>query len=362
MQPLAVFVLGALIVCASVLSACQSGPRAGAPSADTPPSDRERWAIAIHGGAGTIERDAPPEQIAAYRASLERALSEGRRRLDAGESALDTCEAVVRILEDDPLFNAGKGAAFNERAEHELDASIMDGSTLRCGAVGGVRTVKNPISLARLVMERTRHVLLVGPGAEEFADACADVPARIERVPNSYFDTPDRRKLLDDVLKERRESHGRTGSAATDTPAAAHHANAPRMGTVGCVALDRQGRLAAATSTGGLTGKRFGRVGDSPIIGAGTYADDLCAVSCTGTGEEFIRHAVAHSVSDRIRFAGMSVEAAANDLVFHVLKPDDGGLIAMDARGRAAMVHSTSGMYRGVADASGRFQVLIFDK
>jgi beta-aspartyl-peptidase (threonine type) len=302
-----------------------------------------RWALVLHGGAG-VERSTPADELAAALAGLTAALEEGRRRLAAGQSALDTCEAVVRLLEDDPRFNAGRGAAFNARAEHELDASIMDGRTLGCGGVAGVRTVKNPIGLARLVMERTPHVLLIGDGAEEFAAAVG-----IERVPNRYFDTPRRRELLEKVLEKRRQR-----AAVPPGPAT--------RGTVGCTALDQAGNLAAATSTGGLTGKQYGRVGDSPLIGAGTYASNAsCAVSCTGTGEEFIRHSAARTVAALVEYRGLSLAEAAAQVVHRTLKPGDGGLIAVAPSGELAMVYSTDGMYRAAATSEGRFEVKVWD-
>ena len=317
------------------LAACRSAPQS-APVA---------WALAIHGGAGTIDPDRPAAERTPYEQALARALETGKAMLGSGASALDTCEAVVRMLEDDPLFNAGVGAVFNEKGEHELDASIMDGSTLRCGAVAGVRTVKNPISLARLVMTRTRHVLLMGEGAEEFATAMA-----VERVPNSHFDTEARRRALEAVLEERRRTGARTGPV--------QDRNA--YGTVGCVARDALGNLAAATSTGGLTGKRYGRVGDTPVSGAGNYADDTVAVSGTGTGEQFIRHVVGHAIAARMKHGGQSLEEASRALVFDVLEPGDGGVIAVDRHGNVAMPFNSSGMYRGAADSTGRFEVRIF--
>ncbi|MBL8727312.1 MAG: isoaspartyl peptidase/L-asparaginase [Planctomycetes bacterium] len=298
------------------------------------------WAIAIHGGAGTLERDAPAADLQAYRDAMERALTVGRDRLARGDAALDVCEAVVRQFEADPLFNAGKGAACNENGGHELDAAIMDGSTMACGAVAGVKTVKNPVSLARLVMQRTRHVLLMGDGAEQFATAMG-----VERVPNEWFTTPARRRMLDEVLQERERK----------VPGA-------DSGTVGCVALDRQGRLAAATSTGGLTGKQFGRVGDSPIVGAGTYANGYAAVSGTGTGEQFLRHTVARTIAARMEFAGESLATAATAVVMHTLARDDGGVVAVDAGGNAFAVYNSDGMYRALADSRGRFEVAIFER
>ncbi|MBM4109057.1 MAG: isoaspartyl peptidase/L-asparaginase [Phycisphaerae bacterium] len=304
-------------------------------------SNRVTWAIAVHGGAGTIDPNTPAEQAASYRASLARALEEGRARLARGDGALDTCEAVVRILEDDPNFNAGKGATLTEAGRAELDASIMDGSTLRCGAVGGVTTVKNPISLARLVMERTEHVLLVAEGAERFADATG-----VERVENAYFVTPRRKEALEKALRERKVGMGAGAASA--------------YGTVGCVALDSNGRLAAATSTGGRTGKMPGRIGDTPLPGAGNYADGVAAVSGTGTGEEFIRHAVARTIPARMELAGETLAQAADHVVFRTLREGDGGVIAVDGKGRIAMAYNSLGMYRGAADSAGRFEVRIW--
>lgn len=339
-------VLGAAVLGAAVvLAGCAA--RGGSGQEFTQPRGERTWAIALHGGAGTLDRDAPAAELEAYRASLRAALEVGKQRAASGASALEVAEAVVRVLEDDERFNAGKGAAFNEQGEHELDASIMDGATLRCGAVAGVRTVKNPVSLARRVMTDTRHVLLMGDGAERFADA-----AGVERVPNSYFSTEKRRKMLEEVLRERGKQSGT--EPQTDVRLT--------YSTVGCVVRDVHGNLAAATSTGGLTGKRFGRVGDSPIIGAGTYADAHAAVSCTGTGEEFIRHAVAHSVAARVALAKQSLNDAVESVVFHTLKPDDGGLIAIDRRGTIVMKYNSEGMYRAAADSTGWEMVGIFEE
>ena len=305
----------------------------------------QHYAIAIHGGAGVIEKTATPEERESYLASLTKALREGHDRLARGDAALDVVEAVVRILEDDPNFNAGKGAVFTAEGTHELDASIMNGANLACGAVAGVQTVKNPISLARLVMEKSPHVMLAAEGAEQFASAM-----NVERVDPSYFDTPRRLKGLEKWRQEQEEKAKE-----------AQNPEKPR-GTVGCVVLDRHGNLAAATSTGGMTGKRFGRVGDSPVIGAGTYAsNETCAVSCTGTGEEFIRHAAAFQVSAIMRYTGASVERAAHTVIFERLKADDGGLIAVSRNGEIAMPYSTLGMFRGAADSTGRFEVKIWE-
>lgn len=315
----------------------------GCQSAPEPPSTIA-WAIAVHGGAGTMDRNAPKARLKAYEEAITRALAQGRDMLAKGAPALDVCESVIRMLEDNPLFNAGKGAVFNEQGQHELDASIMDGATMRCGAVAGVRTVKNPISLARKVMTDTRHVLLAGDGAEKFADV-----AGVDRVKNDYFDTDGRKRSLERLLREREA----TGSLV---PSDRRY----DYGTVGCVVLDRKGRLAAATSTGGMTAKKWGRVGDTPILGAGNYADGYAAISCTGSGEEFIRHGVARSVTARMAYGGQTLWQASADVVHHVLKKGDGGLIAVDRHGNIAMPFNSSGMCRGAATSQGRFDVAIF--
>jgi beta-aspartyl-peptidase (threonine type) len=326
-----------------------------------------RWAIAIHGGAGTLDPATPPEKVAAYTATLEAALKLGADQLAQGKSALDVVESVVRMLEDDPKFNAGKGAVYTEIGTHELDASIMEGRTLACGSVAGVKTVKNPISLARLVMEKSGHVLLMSEGAEKFADAVG-----VERVPNTYFDTPERYEALQKKLEERRKKSSSAGTG--DRGVAAASGSTPEedpfaptfekgFGTVGCVALDARGDLAAATSTGGLTAKRFGRVGDTPIIGAGCFADNRsAAVSCTGTGEEFIRHTVARDIAALVEHKGWSAIQAAQFVVHERLAPDDGGVIVVSRSGEIAMIFNTSGMYRGAADSSGRFETAIFGR
>jgi beta-aspartyl-peptidase (threonine type) len=312
---------------------------ATSPSMQKPPG----WAIAIHGGAGTIDRNSPEGEREEYKRSLATALRAGSAVLAAGGSSLDAVEKVVRILEDNPLFNAGKGAVFTYDGTHELDASIMDGSNLHCGAVAGVKTVKNPISLARQVMEHSPHVLLMGDGAEKFAGS-----VHAERVDNSYFDTPNRREQW----QKRRAEIDKQSTGPID----------PRLtyGTVGAVALDSHGNLAAATSTGGLTCKRWGRVGDTPIIGAGTYADSHAAVSCTGTGEEFIRNGVARQIALLVE-QGRAAAAAADLAVNHRLKPDDGGVIVLSRAGDIAMVFNSDGMFRGAADSRGRFEIGIWN-
>lgn len=293
-------------------------------------------AIAIHGGAGTLSAaDLTPENERGYRAGLERALRAGFAILDAGGASLDAVVAAVQALEDDPLFNAGRGAVVAANGQHELDASIMDGTDLRAGAVTGVRHVRSPIQLARLVMERSPHVMLAGPGAEEFA-----LEQGLAPVANAYFATERRRLELERMLRGELES-GRESL----------------MGTVGAVALDARGHLAAATSTGGMTGKKWGRVGDSPIIGAGTYAaDDCCAVSATGHGEFFIRAAVAHEIASLVRYRGLGVEAAADEVVMRQLVRlgGSGGVVAMGRDGAIAMPFNSEGMLRGAMDSRGR--------
>ncbi|MCA9000559.1 MAG: isoaspartyl peptidase/L-asparaginase [Planctomycetes bacterium] len=312
--------------------------------------ERPSWAIAIHAGAGVIGKDSPVEEVEAAQAGLREALELGRGMLASGASGLDTVEAVIMVLEDNPRFNAGKGAVFTADGTHELDASIMDGATLGCGGVTGVSTVKNPIRLARRVMENTRHVLLAAGGAEAFADTQAD----IERVPTEYFDTEHRAKSLESWRQ-------RQASVEPDRLLTPDEANQWKS-TVGCVVLDMAGNLTAGTSTGGMTGKRFGRIGDSPLIGAGTYANnDTCAVSCTGTGEEYIRHNVARDIADRMRYGKVGAEEATRAVIFDVLQPDDGGVIVVDKHGGIVMLFSTEGMFRGAADANGRFDIAIWE-
>ena len=307
---------------------------------ERPAAERVEYALALHGGAGIEPDRMSAEQRSAWEKSLSAALERGRTILAQGGTALDAVEQVVRLLEDDPLFNAGRGAVFNSAGTHELDASIMDGRTKACGAVAAVRTVKNPVSLARLVMIETPHVLLIGDGAEQFADEMEGRKG-IERVENSWFSTARRRADWERAVE--REKRARAGQAG--------------KGTVGCVALDRHGNLAAATSTGGLTNKRFGRVGDSPIVGAGTYAENgTCAVSCTGTGEEFIRHAIGFRVSALMSFKGLPLQDAVREAI-SVLADDTGGLIAVGADGSISMQMNTTGMARGAADSMGRFEV-----
>jgi L-asparaginase / beta-aspartyl-peptidase len=292
------------------------------------------WGLVLHGGAGVITRDKlTPAREAAIRADLERALRAAHAVLAGGGKSADAVTAAITILEDSPLFNAGKGAVFTHDGVNELDAAIMDGRGHTAGAVAGVRTIKNPILLAKAVMQNGRHVMLVGRGAEEFA-----ATAGIEIVDPSYFRTEERWQELQHALAE------------------------DHFGTVGVVALDRSGDLAAGTSTGGLTNKRYGRVGDSPIIGAGTYADEHCGVSATGHGELFIRYTVARDICARVEYAHVPLAQAADEVVDHelVAAHGDGGIIAMDAEGHFTLTFNTPGMYRGYITEDGVPHIDIF--
>ena len=306
-------------------------------AADAPA--RPKTALVIHGGAGFVPKDSiSPQERKAYHAALNRALDAGNAVLQGGGTALDAVTAAVVVLEDAPQFNAGKGAVFNAKGGHELDAAIMEGNTRRAGAVAGVTTIRNPVRLARAVMEHSPHVMMAGAGAEAFADARPE----IERVPNTYFDTDRRRQQLEKAQREeaaKGKREARTGDA--DAPA--------YFGTVGAVALDAQGHIAVATSTGGMTNKKWGRVGDAPIIGAGTWADDRCGVSGTGWGEFYIRNAVAHDICARVAYRGDSLQAAADEVINKVVPVagGDGGAIALDRDGNIAMPFNSGSMFRG---------------
>jgi beta-aspartyl-peptidase (threonine type) len=308
----------------------------------------QHFTLVIHGGAGVIERDqlsAADEQ--SIRTDLKQALEAGRMILAGGGSALDAVEAAVVALEESPRFNAGKGSVYNADGRHELDASIMEGRTRRAGAVAGVETIRNPVRLARAVMEGSPHVMMISAGAERFADT----QPQIERVANDWFDTDARRAQLD-------QEQARDYAEAAD----ADNLRGKYFGTVGAVALDTQGDLAAATSTGGMTNKRYGRVGDSPLIGAGTWADQRCAVSGTGWGEFFIRNVVAHDIAARMAYGGASLADSADAVILQRVPElgGDGGAIAVDRDGNIAMPFNTSGMYRGWAKGDGSHGVAIF--
>lgn len=296
-----------------------------------------RWSLAIHGGAGTIPKTLPEAEKQQYLRSLGEALKVGQEVLRQGGTSLDAVEKVVRFLEDDPLFNAGRGAVYTHEGTHELDAAIMDGRTLACGSVAALKTVRNPISLARMVMEKSPHVFMVGEGAETFA-----AQMKVERVTQDYFHTPKRHAQWQEALRKEKEEKD--------------------MDTVGAVALDVHGNLAAATSTGGMTNKRFGRLGDVPVIGAGTYANNrTCAISATGWGEQFIKHTVAHDISALMEYAGLTLQQAADRVIHQKLKPGDGGVIGVARDGSIALVFNSEGMYRGAADSAGRFEVKIWE-
>jgi len=302
--------------------------------------------LVIHGGAGVERKDFSAEEERAARAAMTEALRKGHEALLAGKPALDAVTAAITVLENDPTFNAGRGAVFTHDGKNELDASLMDGATLRAGAVAGVHTVKNPILLAQAVMEHSPHVMMVGQGAEIFA-----AEQKIELVDPSYFRTEKRWQQLQRALKEEA-----AGQAHVDLETAKH------FGTVGAVALDSQGKLAAGTSTGGMTNKRYGRVGDSPIIGAGTYASDQCAVSGTGWGEFYIRLAAAHEICSRMKYL-QETPAQAGEEVIVKRVPElggDGGAIVLSADGKAATPFNTEGMYRGWIGADGVPHVAIF--
>ncbi len=317
----------------AILASCNA-PDGGKKSTAQKPS----FAIAIHGGAGVILRkNLSPELEKAFLHMMDSALTVGEKILASGGASMDAVENVIHVMEDCPLFNAGKGAVFSHEGYNELDASVMDGSNLMAGAVAGVRNVKSPISLARRVMTHSNHVMLSGKGATEFA-----AEQGLEIVDSTYFFTERRWKDLQNAIAKAKEN---------------------KFGTVGCVALDQAGNLAAGTSTGGMTNKRWNRIGDTPIIGAGTYASNKsCAVSGTGHGEFFIRYTVAREIAALMEYQGMTVQKAAEEVIMNRLKPagGEGGIIAVDKDGNIALVFNSPGMYRGAADGNGRHEVAIF--
>lgn len=321
--------------------------------ADSTSKKTNEFAIVIHGGAGTIlKKNMSPENEAAYKAKLEEAIRVGYDILKKGGTSLEAVEKTINVMEDSPLFNAGKGAVFTNAGINELDASIMDGKTLNAGASAGTRTVRNPINLARAVMENSPHVMLSGEGAEQFAKEQG-----LDLVDPSYFYTEARFNALQKV-KASEESEARDKSAFYDPTI-----KDSKFGTVGCVALDKDGNLAAGTSTGGMTNKRWGRIGDAPIIGAGTYANNAtCAVSSTGWGEYFIRAMVAHDISALMAYKGMSLQEAAQEVIQKKV-PDlggDGGIVAVDKDGNMVMEFNTEGMYRATMDANGNLTIGIY--
>ena len=334
----------------------REGPRSVTPAAEIRPDSKpnmetKKIGLAVHGGAGTIERSSmTPEKEREYRAGLERALTAGYEILKRSGSCLDATEAAVRVLEDDPHFNAGRGSVFTSAGTNEMDASIMDGKTLKAGAVGSVQHIKNPITLARLVMEKSPHVMLDCAGAEAFAKANG-----VELLDQKYFFTQERWDALQKVKAA--EKHGASGDGKSFLIT-----DQDRHGTVGAVALDKDGNLAAATSTGGMTNKMPGRIGDTPVIGAGTYANNrTCAVSCTGDGEYFIRASAAHEVSALMQYRALKLHEAAQTALDTVKElGGTGGLIAIDKNGEIALPFNTNGMYRGYVDPNGKFVIEIY--
>jgi beta-aspartyl-peptidase (threonine type) len=321
-----------------------------------------RWSFAIHGGAGVIERASlTPEQDGAYRAALHRALEAGSAVLAAGGSSLDAVQAAIELMEDDPLFNAGRGAVFTAAGRNELDAAVMNGSDLTAGAVAGLTTTRHPIAAARAVMERSPHVMLIGEGADTFAASVG-----LEQVDPAFFFTERRWRGLESALRAQNlpipeRPVGAPGPMAENT-LPAPPLNERKFGTVGAVALDSQGRLAAGTSTGGMTAKRWGRVGDVPVIGAGTYASNRegCAVSATGDGEYYIRASVARDICARIATGSATQTAAQAEVDDALALGGSGGVIVMDLQGQPRFAMTSSGMYRGAVSAGGPAAVAIY--
>ena len=301
-----------------------------------------KYGLVIHGGAGTIiKKNMSPEKEQAYSEKLKEALDKGYSVLENGGSSLDAVIAAINVMEDSPLFNAGKGAVLTEKGEAELDAAIMDGKTLMAGSVAGIKHIKNPINLARLVMEKSPHVMMIGDGAEEFAKQ-----NNIELIDNKYFITEEKWQQYQKIIESRK-----------------NESKPEKHGTVGCVALDKNGNLAAGTSTGGLMMKKFGRVGDAPIIGAGTYANNnTCAVSATGQGEYFIRLGVAKDISSLIEYKNYSLSQAADEVIYKKLSPmkADGGIIAIDKKGNIAWPFNTDGMFRAYHFSDGESTIKMF--
>src|SRR5215469_13287852 len=323
-----------------------------------------RWAVVLHGGAGVIERKSMSKETdAAYRASLKTAIQAAASVLDKGGSSMDAVEAAIKIMEDDPLFNAGKGAVFTADGKNELDAAIMDGGTMKAGAVAEITRTKNPISAARAVMEKSPHVMLIGAGADQFSASVG-----LQQVDPSYFFTERRwQSLIKQLKKEGAPIPPRPAGVPPAPPGAMAEIEPPdahKYGTVGVVALDRNGNIAAGTSTGGTQAKRWGRVGDSPIIGAGTYASNQsCAVSATGTGEYFIRLTVARTICSLVQYKGMPLQAAVDQVVQKDLKAikGDGGVIAITPDGQLAWSFNTPGMYRARIAEGGAVEVGIYN-
>lgn len=342
--------LGLLFVFGALFSACKKETNTKTKETNTT-AKQQHIALVIHGGAGAIKKEfMTPEKEEAYRSKLQEALNAGYGILENGGTSLDAVQKTITILEDSPLFNAGKGAVFNSLGKNELDASIMDGKTLNCGAVTGVTTIKNPINAARLVMDSTRHVMLSGKGAEEFAKQY-----NVEFAPNTYFHTETRLNQLQKI-QGKTPLHKKTGNIEL--------IDDHKYGTVGAVAIDKNRNIAAATSTGGLTNKKYGRIGDSPIIGAGTYANNkTCGVSSTGTGEYFIRTLAAHETSNLMQYKNLTIKESIDNVINQIGNlGGDGGLIALDKDANVAWTFNTAGMFRGYKKSDGSGTIEIYAK
>lgn len=322
-------------------------------TSENPIETEENFGIVIHGGAGTILKENMSDSLeTAYKAKLKEAISAGYEILKNGGSSLDAVTHTINIMEDSPLFNAGKGAVFTHDGSNELDASIMDGSTLNAGAIAGVKHIKNPIDLARDVMQKSEHVMLYGAGAEEFARTLG-----YKMIDTSYFYTQKRFESLQKVLEIEKSKNEK--KVSFDDPFIKNS----KFGTVGCAALDKHGNLSAGTSTGGMTNKRWSRIGDAPIIGAGTYANNAtCAVSSTGWGEYFIRAVVAYDISALMEYKGMTLQEAASEVIQKKVPAlgGDGGIVAIDKDGNVAMEFNTSGMYRATMNSKGELIIKIY--
>jgi L-asparaginase / beta-aspartyl-peptidase len=351
------FTLFALVALAGFTLACTEGPAADASGSQVTGAVADatiEWGLVVHGGAGTITpENMTPELEAEYRGAMEEAMRAGHAVLRDGGSSLDAVVAAIQVFEDSPLFNSGRGAVFTAEGTNSMDASIMYGPTLAAGAIAGVMHVRHPISLAREVMEASPHVMLSGEQAEEFGELRG-----VEMVDPSYFHTERRWQQLQDA--KAREAASQANGAGTEGLAADRPAiddgNASKFGTVGVVALDREGAIAAGTSTGGMTNKKWGRIGDSPIIGAGTYAGPECGVSATGWGEYFIRNVVAYDICARMDYKEITLAQAAHEVIMERLEaqePETGGIVSLDGDGNISMTFNSAGMYRGYVDADG---------
>ncbi len=345
-----------LFISLFLLNACKNideRPISQKESAENFENDSQNFGIVIHGGAGTILKENMTDSLEnAYKAKLKEAISAGYEILKNGGTSLDAVTHTINIMEDSPLFNSGKGAVFTHNGTNELDASIMDGATLNAGAVSGVRHIKNPINLARDVMEKSEHVMLYGEGAEEFAQSLG-----YTMMDTSYFYTQNRYESLQKILQK--EKAGNEKKISFEDP----YIKNSKFGTVGCAALDKSGNLAAGTSTGGMTNKRWKRIGDSPIIGAGTYANNAtCAVSSTGWGEFFIRSVVAYDISALMEYKGMTLQQAAAEVIQKKVPAlgGDGGIVAIDKNGNVAMEFNTTGMYRATMNSQGELIIKIY--